>query len=67
MRFVTGARHLLEWCVDAFDSRGAGNGLEYGAFAHRGIAQVGIDSGKLRTHREIVTLGQPGHEHESPR
>jgi len=60
MQFVAGAHQALERCVDALDSRGAGNGLEHGAFAHRRIAQVRIDSGKFRTHRESVAL-DPGH------
>ena len=60
MRFVARARYLPERCLDAVDSRGAGNGLEYGAFAYRRIAQVRIDSRKFRAHREIVAL-DPGH------
>ena len=42
--------HFPERRMDALDSRGAGDRLEYGTLAYRGVAQVSVGFGKLTTH-----------------
>ena len=50
LAFVRFSGHFSKRRMNALDSRGTGDRLEYGAFAYRGVAQVRVGFGKLTAH-----------------
>ena len=50
LAFVQFSGHFSKWRMNALDSRGANDRLEYGTLAYRGVAQVSVGFGKLTTH-----------------